>query len=465
MNYINELKRLSIIKSFELTGLYGRKTLSISFNGSAKILVADNGAGKTTILNALYALLSGNIAKLVSIPFNTVAITFEHSERIEIKYSDLPNPYGWLEGPHAYLAELKTFLSDEDLREFAAAIDAAPEESFWEYLPPQLRDKISVPPIGLYRAYSMLQELRKAYKPEPLSKSLIAKLAAIKRNFPLKFIYLPTYRRVEEDLRNLGLPNGENTSRSRRTRVDAERHIFFGMNDVRQRFDSVTSKIKLETAETFRAMAFRMIDELLEGRGIENSISTSNDFFRAGHFDLILKRLKKELSSHRKTQIKKIISEGASASEENKVLLYLLSNLSEISEQQAEKDKQIQKFCEIAKNYLVGKKITYNEVDLTLDIFRDGEDKPLSLDRLSSGEKQLVSILSRLYLADGSDYALFIDEPELSLSIDWQKTFLPDLINSGSCKFLLAATHSPFIFANALDKLAAPIVVKKWSSA
>ncbi len=415
------------------------------------------------MLNALYALLSGNIAKLVSIPFHAVAITFENSPKIEIKYNELPDPYGWLKTPHAYLSELKVSLSDEELHEFAAAIDAAPEENFWEYIPPQLRDKLAVFPSGAYRAYSMLQELKKAYKPDPLSESLIEKMAEIKRRFPLKFIYLPTYRRVEEDLRSLGLANGENTARSRRNRVDAERHIFFGMNDVRQRFDSVTNKIKLTTAETFRAMAFRMIDELLEGRGIEHSISTSNDFFRAGHFDLILKRLKKELSPQRRTQIKKIISEGVSASEENKVLLYLLSNLSVISEQQAKKDKQIQKFCEVAKNYLVGKAITYNEVDLTLDIFREGEEKPLSLDRLSSGEKQLVSILSRLYLADGSDYALFIDEPELSLSIDWQKTFLPDLINSGSCKFLLAATHSPFIFANALDRLAAPIVVKKWS--
>lgn len=43
------------------------------------------------------------------------------------------------------------------------------------------------------------------------------------------------------------------------------------------------------------------------------------------------------------------------------------------------------------------------------------------------------------------------DEPELSLSIEWQKMLLPDIIDSGKCKFLLAVTHSPFIFDNDLD--------------
>lgn len=36
----------------------------------------------------------------------------------------------------------------------------------------------------------------------------------------------------------------------------------------------------------------------------------------------------------------------------------------------------------------------------------------------------------------------------------WQKQLLPDIINSKKCDFLLAVTHSPFIFDNELDKYA-----------
>ena len=37
--------------------------------------------------------------------------------------------------------------------------------------------------------------------------------------------------------------------------------------------------------------------------------------------------------------------------------------------------------------------------------------------------------------------------------MEWQKTLLPDIINSGKCQFLLATTHSPFIFDNELEEI------------
>jgi predicted ATPase len=63
-----------------------------------------------------------------------------------------------------------------------------------------------------------------------------------------------------------------------------------------------------------------------------------------------------------------------------------------------------------------------------------------------------VSIFSRLYLDNLRPYAIFFDEPELSLSIEWQKKLLQDIVDSDKCAFLLAATHSPFIFENHLAK-------------
>lgn len=56
------------------------------------------------------------------------------------------------------------------------------------------------------------------------------------------------------------------------------------------------------------------------------------------------------------------------------------------------------------------------------------------------------------YLEKRDEVAIFFDEPELSLSIEWQKTLLPDILASGKCKFLFATTHSPFIFENDLEE-------------
>nr|WP_255356453.1 AAA family ATPase [Cylindrospermopsis sp. CR12] len=70
---------------------------------------------------------------------------------------------------------------------------------------------------------------------------------------------------------------------------------------------------------------------------------------------------------------------------------------------------------------------------------------------LSSGEKQIISLFSKIYLEPHEDFIVLFDEPELSLSIEWQRRLLPDILKSNRCKLLLAVTHSPFIFDNELD--------------
>ena len=60
------------------------------------------------------------------------------------------------------------------------------------------------------------------------------------------------------------------------------------------------------------------------------------------------------------------------------------------------------------------------------------------------------SKFSKIYLNTDKKFIVLFDEPELSLSIFWQMNLLPDIVDSGKCKLLLAVTHSPFIYDNAL---------------
>ena len=75
-----------------------------------------------------------------------------------------------------------------------------------------------------------------------------------------------------------------------------------------------------------------------------------------------------------------------------------------------------------------------------------GEAKDaISSDKLSSGEKQMLSFLC--YNAFSENTAIFIDEPELSLHIDWQRVLLPTLLDQSTGNQFFIATHSPFIFS------------------
>jgi len=63
---------------------------------------------------------------------------------------------------------------------------------------------------------------------------------------------------------------------------------------------------------------------------------------------------------------------------------------------------------------------------------------------LSAGEKQMFGFLSYNAFADGA--TIFIDEPELSLHVDWQRILFNMLLRQGSSNQFVITTHSPFIY-------------------
>ena len=74
----------------------------------------------------------------------------------------------------------------------------------------------------------------------------------------------------------------------------------------------------------------------------------------------------------------------------------------------------------------------------------------IASDKLSAGEKQMLSFLC--YNAFSERTAIFIDEPELSLHVDWQRLLLPTLLEQGTENQFFIATHSPFIYAKYPNK-------------
>jgi predicted ATP-dependent endonuclease of OLD family len=74
----------------------------------------------------------------------------------------------------------------------------------------------------------------------------------------------------------------------------------------------------------------------------------------------------------------------------------------------------------------------------------------IASDSLSAGEKQMLSFIC--YNAFYQNSVVFIDEPELSLHVDWQRQLYPILQLQNSGNQFIFATHSPFIYAKYPDK-------------
>ena len=68
--------------------------------------------------------------------------------------------------------------------------------------------------------------------------------------------------------------------------------------------------------------------------------------------------------------------------------------------------------------------------------------------RLSSGEKQILIILLTVLVEDNQPYVLFMDEPEVSLHMEWQKRLVDLCIELNTNVQIILTTHSPAIVMN-----------------
>ncbi len=87
-----------------------------------------------------------------------------------------------------------------------------------------------------------------------------------------------------------------------------------------------------------------------------------------------------------------------------------------------------------------------------VEIEGDG-DRVVSPGRLSSGEQQILVLAYEVLFKSEPQTLVLIDEPELSLHVLWQDTFIDDLARMGNVRNLqfILATHSPSLIGGRDD--------------
>ena len=121
----------------------------------------------------------------------------------------------------------------------------------------------------------------------------------------------------------------------------------------------------------------------------------------------------------------------------------VIARWDELQSAQDELFSQRDKFIQIVNELLQRKKMNIspsNELQFTS---RTG--KPLLRQVLSSGEKQLLILLSETLLQRERPYIFIADEPELSLHVLWQEKLIASLRALNPAAQIIAATHSPDI--------------------
>ncbi|MXV51229.1 AAA family ATPase [Pedobacter sp. HMF7647] len=459
---------MSNIKKYAINGLFNTQNVVIPFDENIKILIGENGLGKTTILNSLYYVLTKKWHKLIKIPFESIELTFDSNSIIRFSKKHLEaylmdDKRQRKRGHLQIISQLKSLIPNVNkLKEELLKPDTVNQQTIINHqdiinyiIKNRINQQIGAPTGVLVDCLIRLLTDEFVLVFDDINK-------IIEEQLDTTIMYFPTYRRVEEELQNLGqlrkISNDdfdfsdpfEEEERIELSNIEEETLIQFGMQDVETRIKSVLFQISEMSLTGFTTVTGQVLSQMLKGFPTVDESSLLH--LNKDDIEIILNRVRGNLSETDRRNIIGIVESKKLS--DKKDLVFFLSKLIGVYETQKELDNRIKNFVAVCNKYLVGKELKFDESSVSIDIIRKKSGQMVKLNQLSSGEKQIVSLFSKIYLEEHSSITVLFDEPELSLSIEWQKLLLPDILSSGKCKFLLAVTHSPFIFKNELDKYA-----------
>lgn len=433
------------IKLFEIKNLFNQFDVSIPLTQDVNIFLGENGMGKTTILSCLYSVLSGNIQNLSDVVFDKLILTLSNDQHFTLQHSDLicyVEEYIY-ERPtlKRRRARVESIYSEKEIAEMKSIIsDSTFEPDAIKKYTYKFADvygtslQFATMELERYCFHSNKGNAEKAIKFKKDIKAIIDQ----------DILYFPTYRRIEEDITKLGIDIDYDKVKNR--------FINFGMTDVEKASEKILSTIRSIAINSFASLTGILLKQYLDGN-LDSTPSHGNKI-DLGKLKITLARVGDEIEKDDKDKIEQLVSSENIYNPDKVYLLNLLEQLIDSYDKQNAYDDRVKKFVSVCNKYLNNKKFIYDESNLQLGIYRNGTKKPIKIQNLSSGEKQIISLFSKLYLEETDNCIILFDEPELSLSIKWQSQFLPDIMQSERCSTLISVTHSPFIFDNIYDELA-----------
>ena len=478
----------SIVEDFSIEGLYGYRNISLSSKYAATILIAKNGSGKTTLLAALDAFLKGQFLRLSSLDFTTISCKLAGEPNALIVSKADIQALADIANEGFMLASAKAFgLNPADLNDYI--------QNEFQFRNRLTKDLLSNPVFRTiyqklsYRvgeARSQCEQISKLVREKlPQFEELRNKLSVVLSG--VQIVYLPTYRRIELPLSDKRTDDTSDQP-SIQARLGLTRNslfantIQFGLADISDRLKKLNSEIIFTSDRGYRKISANIINELIDGALDYEQIVDAPMPSREA-LETFFSRLKQVdgRSAHGSPfevaipDIEKIYSGGDEIpAKSNYFLKYFLGKLNEVVDSTQNIELMVEEFITNCNRYLnstdsstefedddPGSKSTaYDDKVLTLNL-RNFQVNVLSLytgnqvplESLSSGEKQMISLFASLYLYPEKKIVL-IDEPELSLSLGWQRRILLDIVNSPSCVQTIAITHSPFVFDNTLEPFA-----------
>ncbi len=284
---------------------------------------------------------------------------------------------------------------------------------------------------------------------------------------------MPTYRRSERYLQDKDyLDSRIRRHRGYDTLISDIEVAKEGMKDIDETIKAKISEIRNEyarssselNAKCFKGILTREYGSVKTPDEITNSSSIQKEYYEnPDSISMIFSSISGtefyiDNTKQIEEQLLQLLAKDGKYDDYDKIVVYFYQMLIERYEHMKKIEEPLEAFFYACNKYLTNKKIQYSPNEFKYEIVLEMQDKKgkrtIDLNHLSSGEKQLVSLFSYVYLSNPDKCMVIIDEPELSLSVEWQQSILEDVKQSGRCGSLIAATQSPFVYNNTLRSIA-----------
>ncbi len=455
------------IRRLVVEGLYGRFDIDASFSDGVNIIHGINGTGKTTLLHILANAANLDLPLFSQLMFKTIRLEVENGVTIEFKGEPLAarrvvsQATLQIDGEEIATWPSTEHQGDEDhhraryagldiIRERRKHRDIAIEATYfpafrtmieaWSSLDltespsrgqwarrPGVAPPYSPPPHRLRPGWRARRSVREAEAQTRLARDVFGGF--------VPWIDYPSPREIQRDL-DFAIQRAVNRV------AGGDRSLLSGtFNRVFEAISQETAREKLDprTPEAIRSNISDQLEQI-ETIQKEYGLLDSNTAFD---------ELRSQLAS----------SGHAGRGKDDttmRVLLVYEDALSQRVKGLNDSFSTVREYIVAVNDFLNGKQLVIGsaqEVDSTPRLQIRHDDGTLSeLDTLSSGERQIAGLIySASHIARGS--VVLVDEPELSLHIDWQRAIIGSMVRQLPQKQLIVCTHSPMIARRYEDRM------------
>lgn len=387
-----------MIRKFEVRGLNDRIDANLEFNEDLNIITGRNGSGKTTLLKLIWYLVSGNLERILpEIPFQFVSIETDlfslsmvqiKPEQVKIELNDQQKETPEKPLVVAVDSETGNLTQPEDgtkLDEVNSRIAHMMKSSLFFPTFRRIEGGFSVPPRYVSADPNLVRRLTPYRTTERLQDAML-ELSSVVSVYDHKFIAsISTH--------------------------DIVRLLTQKYADISEEINELQAKLSQEITQKIKDYSGNKPDS--EDQKSQGATPVLDDIQKSV-----------EQATQKREALLKPFSVLAGLTQE--ILQYQQIGVAERFTSR-----------ERTEGITLGK----GTEGITLGVANEA----IASEKLSAGEKQMLSFLC--YNAFSDNTTIFIDEPELSLHVDWQRLLLPTLLEQGTGNQFFIATHSPFIFA------------------